>query len=270
MNLASFILGNGRHAFGRIEGEQVIPMGDDLVAYLRGVETASDSAPVPLAAVRLVAPVPRPSKVICIGLNYEDHAEETGLKVTDHPLVFGKWANSVVGPDADVPLPACGTQFDFEVELGVVIGREGRRIPERSALEYVAGYTVVNDLSARDLQFSASQWTYGKAIDGFLPSGPVLVTRDEFGDPQGHALGTNVNGVARQQSSTSRMIFSVEAIISYVSQVMTLEPGDIIATGTPSGVAMAAAEPEWLKAGDTVETWIEGIGSLTTRLIPPL
>lgn len=261
MRLVSFAGG-----FGRVEGSMVVPMGEDLVAYLAGTPERT-GLPVPLADLRLTAPVPRPGKVICIGLNYADHAAEAGLPLPAQPVVFAKWANSVVGPDARVAIPPATSQVDFEVELGVVIGRTARRLDAADTLTAVAGYTVMNDLSARDLQFSGPQWTYGKAIDGFLPMGPVLVTTDEVPDPQALALGCRVNGEHRQRSSTKQMVFGVAEIVAYLSQVMTLEPGDVIATGTPPGVAMAAPEPRWLKAGDEVTAWVEGIGELTTYLV---
>jgi 2-keto-4-pentenoate hydratase/2-oxohepta-3-ene-1,7-dioic acid hydratase in catechol pathway len=187
--------------------------------------------------------------------------------VPEQPVLFAKWANSVVGPDVEVEIPAAATQIDYEVELGVVISQRVRRVDPGDALKAVGGYTVVNDLSARDLQFSSSQWTYGKAIDGFLPMGPVLVTPDEIPDPQALALGCAVNGEQRQRSSTAEMVFGVGDLISYLSQVMTLEPGDVIATGTPPGVAMAEKEPRWLRPGDTVTVWVEGIGELTSHMV---
>ena len=186
MRLVSFHGG-----FGRIEGDAVLPMGDDLVSYLAGAPERP-GRPMPLAGLRLDAPVPSPGKVICIGLNYRDHAAETGMPLPEQPVIFAKWANSVTGPDSEVAIPAATTQVDYEVELAAVIGRKARDVPQGEALGYVAGYTVANDLSARDLQFSTSQWTYGKAIDGFLPLGPVLVTADEVPDPQ--AAGPRVPG----------------------------------------------------------------------------
>ena len=261
MRLVSF-----QGGFGQVIGDDLLPMGPDLVAYLSGA-AAIPGKPRPLAGIALMAPVPRPGKVICIGLNYRDHVAEMGLPMPQQPVIFAKWCNSVVGPDATVRIPTASSQIDFEVELGVIIGQQIRCVDKVDALNAVGGYTVVNDLSARDLQFSGSQWTYGKAIDGFLPMGPVLVTADEIPDPQALALGCMVNGVQRQRSSTAEMVFGVADLISYLSQVMTLEPGDVIATGTPPGVAMGDKEPKWLQPGDSVTVWVEGIGELTTHLI---
>ena len=242
-----------------------MPMGDDLVGWLRGAPERAGT-PVPLASLRLEAPVRRPSKIVCVGLNYRDHAIESGMPIPEHPVIFAKWANSIVGPDATVSIPRVAHQVDYEVELAVVIGRQAKHVPVDDALSVVAGYTIANDLSARDLQLSSSQWTYGKAIDGFLPLGPVLVTTDELPDPQSLALGCDVNGETRQSSNTAEMVFTVAEIVSYLSQVMTLEPGDVIATGTPPGVAMGMSPPLWLHPGDRVTCWIEDIGRLETML----
>ncbi|MGH9020739.1 MAG: fumarylacetoacetate hydrolase family protein [Acidimicrobiales bacterium] len=261
MRLASFAGG-----FGEVVGDHVVPFGDDLVAFLAGAPASRGEA-VALASVELLAPVPRPGKVIGIGLNYRAHAAESGSAVPTTPVVFAKWASAVVGPGATVAIPPAATMVDYEAELGVVIGARASRVSVADALRHVAGYTVVNDLSARDLQYASSQWTMGKALDGFLPMGPWLVTTDELPDPQALRLGSRVNGEARQDASTADMIFSVAELISYLSQAITLEPGDVIATGTPSGVAMGMAEPRWLIPGDEVTTWVEGVGELTTRLV---
>ena len=251
--------------FGEVVGDRLIPFGEDLVAYLGGAPAARGE-PVALASVELLAPVPRPGKVIGIGLNYRAHAAESGSAIPERPVVFAKWASAVSAPGATVAIPAAAAKVDYEAELGVVIGAHARAVGVDEALRHVAGYTVVNDLSARDWQYASSQWTLGKAIDGFLPMGPWLVTPDEIPDPQALRLGCRVNGEARQDASTADMIFSVAEIISYVSTVVALEPGDVIATGTPSGVAMGMAEPRWLAPGDEVVTWVEGIGELVTRL----
>jgi 2-keto-4-pentenoate hydratase/2-oxohepta-3-ene-1,7-dioic acid hydratase in catechol pathway len=252
--------------FGRLEDDAVIPMGTDLVRWLAGQETAHDGAAVPLAEQPLLAPVPRPGKILCIGLNYRDHAAETGKPLPTVPMLFAKWANSVVPDGATVPIPAATDEVDWEAELGVVIGRTAKDVAVSEALEHVAGYTCVNDLSARDLQRSTTQFTLGKAIDGFLPMGPWLVTRDEVPDPQDLAISCTVNGRLTQKSSTREMVFGVGELVSLLSRTMTLEPGDVIATGTPPGVGVART-PQWfLQPGDQVVVEIEHLGRLTTHL----
>lgn len=257
MRLVSFDGG-----FGRIEGDLVVPMGPDLVGYLETGQ-AREGAPIPLHRVRLRAPVPRPGKVIGIGLNYRDHAAESGQPIPETPILFPKFANSVVGPGESIVIPPETTQADYEAELGVVIGRRTRRVPEAGALEHVAGYTCVNDVSARDLQFLSSQWMAGKAIDTFLPCGPWLVTGEEIPDPQDLAISLTLNGETMQTSRTSQMVFGVAELVAWISRTMTLEPGDLIATGTPPGVGFARTPPVWLGDGDVVTVEIERIGVLT-------
>lgn len=254
--------------FGRREDDHVIPMGTDIVAHLRDPMTSAEAGePIPLAEVRVLAPVPRPEKIVCIGLNYRDHAIETGQALPEQPILFAKWANSVIGPGTAIEIPPETSQADYEAELGVVIGRRARNVSEGQALDHVAGYTCCNDVSARDLQMAVSQWTRGKAIDTFLPMGPVLVTVDEIPDPQQLAIRCLVNGEERQSSTTSQMIFGVAELVAYLSRTMTLEPGDVIATGTPPGVGMALDPPRWLKPGDEVTVEIEGIGALVNPVV---
>ncbi len=260
MKLASFERGSTR-GFGRVDNDRLIPMGRDLVEYL-ATGAASDGRPVPLAKVRLLAPVPRPGKVIGVGLNYRDHAAESGQPIPEEPILFPKFANSVIGPGEPIVVPPEVLQPDYEVELGVVIGRPARRVGVAEALAYVAGYTCVNDVSARDLQFRGSQWMRGKAIDTFLPCGPWLVTADEIPDPQALAIRLLLNGREMQSSSTAQMVFGVAELVSFVSRTMTLEPGDLIATGTPPGVGFARTPPVWLRDGDEVRCEIERIGTL--------
>ena len=257
MKLVSF---EGR--FGRVEGDIVIPMGPDLVAYL-ATGDASDGSPIALADVRLLAPVPRPGKVIGIGLNYRDHAAESGQPIPTAPILFPKFANSVIGPGAPIVIPPETEQPDYEAELGVVIGRTAYRVTEADALSFVAGYTCVNDVSARDLQFESSQWMLGKAIDTFLPCGPWLVTADEIPDPQTLAIRLTLNGEELQSSSTGQMVFGVAELVASISRTMTLEPGDLIATGTPPGVGFARTPPVWLRDGDEVSVEVERVGTLT-------
>ena len=242
-----------------------MPMGDDLVRFLATGHVQTGSA-VPLASVRLRAPVPRPGKVICVGLNYRDHAEESGQPIPDEPVLFAKFANSVTGPGEPIAVPPAVEQPDYEAELGVVIGREAHRVDERSALEHVAGYTCVNDVSARDLQFRSSQWLLGKAIDGFPPMGPWLVTPTR--SPIRRRFGSGARSAARPCRTPRRaqMIFGVAELIAFVTRTISLEPGDVIATGTPPGVGMARTPPRWLRDGDEVTVEIERIGALTNAV----
>jgi 2-keto-4-pentenoate hydratase/2-oxohepta-3-ene-1,7-dioic acid hydratase in catechol pathway len=221
------------------------------------------------------APIPRPTKnVICIGMNYAAHVREGAIargrevKMPTVPVFFTKAVTSVVGPHDEVPVERGVTnQVDWEVELGVVIGTRGRNIPRASALDYVFGYTVINDISARDLQSSHQQFFKGKSLDGFCPIGPVIVTADEFGDPQTKALRCSVNDVVKQDSTTADMIFPVDALIEWLSKGLTIEPGELIATGTPQGVGLGRTPPEYLQHGDVVESEVEGIGKLRNRIV---
>jgi len=213
--------------------------------------------------------VTAPQKIVCVGLNYRRHAQESGLPVPEHPVYFPKYANSLIGHGADVAVPAIAQEVDYEVELAVVMGRRCKAVSAAEALENVFGYAVANDLSARDLQRRTNQWTYGKAIDGFLPLGPWLVTADEVGDPQKLQLRCLVNGQVRQDSNTADMVFSVAEIISDLSQIMTLEPSDVILTGTPEGVALGMNPSPWLQHGDEVVCEIDGLGRLVNRIVRP-
>ena len=217
------------------------------------------------ASLELGPCVGTPGKIVCVGLNYRKHAEESNLPIPQTPVLFSKFANTIAAPHEPVPLPAAGTEYDYEVELGVVIGRAARNVSE-AALDHVFGYCTANDVSCRDLQTRTSQWLLGKTLDKFLPIGPWLVTADEVGDPQGYALKTWHNGTLRQDSTTADMVFSVKEIISYISKHFPLEPGDVIVTGTPSGVIMGLPEKNWLKPGDEVTVEVEGLGKLTNPM----
>jgi 2,4-didehydro-3-deoxy-L-rhamnonate hydrolase len=249
--------------FGRVEDDQVVPMGPSLVDWLAvGTQGVATGVPRPLAEVRLLAPVPRPGKIVCVGLNYRDHAKETGQAIPTEPVLFPKFANSVVGPGADVVVPPEAEQVDYEAELAVVIGRRASAVPAADALDHVAGYACANDVSARSLQFRSGQWLLGKAIDTFLPLGPWLVTADEVPDPQALGIRCLVNDELRQDSDTGQMVFGVAELIGFISRTLTLEPGDLLVTGTPSGVGMAADPPRFLAPGDRMRVEIDGLGQL--------
>ena len=219
------------------------------------------------SVLRLGPCLPHPGKIICVGLNYRQHAAEAGLAVPGTPVLFSKYGNALAGPGEAIPLPAGAEQYDYEVELAVVIGRRARNISETEALNHVFGYCTANDLSARDQQNRTSQWLLGKTLDKFLPIGAHLVTADEVGDPQNLQLRTWVNGSLRQDSNTGDMIFPVAHIISYISRYFTLEPGDLISTGTPQGVIAGMADKHWLRAGDEVTVEVEKLGRLSNVMV---
>ena len=208
-------------------------------------------------------PIERPGKIVCVGLNYRDHAEEQGAPLPEAPLLFAKWQNALIGPGEPIVIPPIVTKCDYEAELGVVIGTRVRNASLEDALEAVAGYTCVNDVSARDLQFADGQWTRGKSPDTFCPVGPRLVPRDEVPDPQQLAIRAVLNGETMQESSTSNMVFGVAGLIAYITRTITLEPGDLIATGTPAGVGAFRSPPVFMQPGDEITIEIEGLGTLT-------
>lgn len=220
-----------------------------------------------LDQVVLLPPVLHPSKVVCLGLNYRDHAAESGMAVPDYPVLFHKVAGSLIGHNQPIVIPRSSHQVDYEAELAIIIGRRGKYIAEDEALRYIAGYTIANDVSARDLQFRTSQWTTGKMLDTFAPLGPALVTRDEVPKPHTLAIKTILNGQVMQDGNTAEMIFRVPFIVSYLSEICTLEPGDVILTGTPPGIGNARKPPVFMQPGDTVTVEIEPLGKLTNPLV---
>jgi len=238
-------------------------------AFLRVVEDAVEAATdrtIPVADVDLLAPVPRPGKIICVGLNYHDHAEEQGKEVPNSPLLFGKAPTAVTNPNDGIVYPAELEEVDYEVELGVVIGRTAKDVDAADARDYVAGYTAVNDVSGRDAQFDDGQYLRGKSYDTFAPMGPALVPDDRL-DPSGLDVACRVNGETRQSSNTEEFIFDVPEVVEYISGAMTLRPGDVISTGTPGGVGIFSDPPELLEPGDSVEVEIEGIGTLSNPIV---
>jgi 2-keto-4-pentenoate hydratase/2-oxohepta-3-ene-1,7-dioic acid hydratase in catechol pathway len=221
---------------------------------------------VPIKSLRLAPVVVTPEKIICVGLNYRRHAIEANMPIPTTPVIFGKFANSLSASGERIALPTVDVEYDYEAELGVVIGREARDVSIDRALDFVAGYCCANDLSARSAQLATSQWMIGKMLDGFLPLGPYLVTTDDIPDPQALRVLCQVNGEVRQLSWTSDMIFSVAEIVAFLSRYATLKPGDVIITGTPEGVQMGQKTPVWLKPGDEVAVDITGLGVLTNTL----
>jgi 2-keto-4-pentenoate hydratase/2-oxohepta-3-ene-1,7-dioic acid hydratase in catechol pathway len=259
---------------GIVAGDRIVDAGGGSVRGLleRGdgalASPASSAADgLPRDEVVLGPPVPDPDKIICIGLNYRDHAGEVAMDLPPAPILFPKWPNSLIGDGAPIVLPPETSRGDYEGELAVVIGRRVRRVSEADALGAVAGYMPFNDVSARDLQLQVSQWTAGKAIDSFAPCGPELVTADEVGDVRALEVRTRLNGETVQSASTELMIFPVAALVAYISSLMTLEPGDVIATGTPAGVGFTREPPIALAPGDVVEVDIPGVGLLTNPVV---
>lgn len=218
-----------------------------------------------LEEVELLAPVHDPEKFLFIGLNYHDHVIESGMELPKVPVLFAKFNNSIVADRSEITIPESVTQCDYEVELAVVIGKQASHVNEEDAWDYVLGYTIVNDVSARDIQLSEGQWTRGKAIDGFGPMGPWIVTKESLADPHALSLSLRLNGRVMQDSRTEELIFKIPFLVHFLSQTMTLSPGDIICTGTPPGVGMGRDPQVWLQDGDVTEATVEGIGTLTNR-----
>jgi 2,4-diketo-3-deoxy-L-fuconate hydrolase len=233
---------------------------------LADIPSIAGKALVKAEGVRLGAPVPRPGQIVCVGLNYKDHADEQNVPYPKAPLLFGKSPMAAVGPNDNVVYPEDVEKLDYEVELGVIIGRTAKNVKAAEFQNYIAGYCVLNDVSARCCQFGDKQWYRGKSFDTFAPFGPALVTPDEVADPQKLKLTCKVNGEVRQNSSTEKMIFSVAEIIAHITRGVTLQPGDVIATGTPSGVGVFLTPPKLLKRGDLVELEVQGLGNVVNRI----
>jgi acylpyruvate hydrolase len=254
----------------------LISRGAEYLAALRIVTaTAASAAPdepgllTPLTDVRLRAPIARPPKITCVGLNYADHAREQGIEPPATPVFFLKSANTIVGPGDPIRLPPNTDQPDYEAELAVVIGKAGSRIPVERAWEHVAGYTILNDVTARDMQNGDKQWFRGKSCDTFAPTGPWIVTADEIPDPHALAISLTLNGETMQDSNTSNLIHRIDFLVSYLSQSLTWEPGDLISTGTPPGVGVFRNPPVFIKPGDEISVFVEGIGTLTNPVVGP-
>lgn len=233
--------------------------------FVTPAKTAVESGNLPifdLGDVDLASPIPRPGKLICIGLNYRNHAIESGMEIPKSPIIFSKFQTSVVGSEEPILLPAGSTQVDYEAELAVVIGRQAKDVKAEDAMNYVFGYTNFNDVSARDFQFTDGQWQRGKSCDTFAPMGPFIATKDEIADPHNLRIQFRLNGEIMQDSTTAELIFRIPELIEFLSASITLEPGDVIATGTPPGVGFARKPPVFMKDGDVAEVEIEGLGIL--------
>ncbi|MEM3751469.1 MAG: fumarylacetoacetate hydrolase family protein [Candidatus Bathyarchaeia archaeon] len=290
MKLVRYSIGEGE-SYGALIGDKVICLPklaekklptrlDELVALgMDGIKTteklikkASENAvkevSLPINQVKLLAPIKFPPKIVCLGLNYVDHAAEQNAPLPDEPIIFFKPRTAIIGPNENIVKPSFVKQLDYEAELAIVIGRRAKNVTVSEAKTCIFGYTIMNDVSARDIQFKDKQWTRGKSFDTFAPIGPCITTVNQIEDTSNLAIRTWVNNELRQNSTTKNMVFNVEEIIHHLSRVMTLEPCDIIATGTPAGVAFAMKpEPKFLKAGDVVKIHIEGIGILENSVI---
>jgi len=279
MRLVTYDGGRGPRA-GVLVGDSVVdawdtlgePAGEPSLAALlwegrleeaRGLDPGESR---PLSEVALLPPIPAPSKIVCIGLNYRSHAEEAGQEPPATPTFFAKFVNALAAPGAEVALPAASRKVDYEAEVAFVVGRRARAVTEADALDHVAGYTLLNDLSARDLQFATPQWMPGKVFDGAAPCGPALVTPDEAGPPEAIAIELTLNGEVMQSATTADLIHSIPVLVSHLSTLMTLEPGDIVSTGTPAGVGSTRDPRVWLKPGDEVVITSPTLGRLVTRL----
>lgn len=287
MKLATLETGNGQRIVG-VVGDLADPqyvdlctVDSDIPSTMRALLAAPDGLSKAAFAIlngtrdkvfitgRLVAPIPDPGKVLCIGLNYRDHAAESGMPVPEEPVCFGKFGNTIIGPDEAIRLPAVSQQVDYEAELVVVIGKRGYRVPKERAFEYVAGYTNGHDVSARDWQIGkpGKQWMLGKTPDTFAPIGPWLVTADEVGDAHDLPVRLRLNGEQMQNGTTKEFIFGIDELVAYISQLITLEPGDVIFTGTPPGVGMGRKPPRFLRDGDVVEVEIGELGTLRNPVV---
>lgn len=287
MRLISFGGAGSPPRLGVVLGDRFVPASrvneqlvrfDDLLQHPGSLDEQAVAEAIategrPLAEAQLAAPVPRPGKVVCVGRNYKEHVQEEAVEAPSRPILFSKWSSTVIGPGDEIRWdPALTAQVDYEAEMAAVMGRTARHVSADEALDYVLGYTCLNDISARDIQFADGQWMRGKSLDTFCPMGPALVTADEIGDPQNLDISCRIGDEVMQESNTSQMYFSVAEIISFCSQAFTLEPGDVIATGTPGGVGIFRPEPRLLTDGDVVTVEVEGIGSLsnTCRFEPML
>jgi 2-keto-4-pentenoate hydratase/2-oxohepta-3-ene-1,7-dioic acid hydratase in catechol pathway len=268
MRLVSFKPDSGQPEAGVLSGNQILGLGTDILSVIASGNINPKSGPShELSNVTLLAPIPRPPKFICVGLNYRDHAAEAKQQIPTVPTIFSKFTNVVIGPGAPIVLPRVSSRPDYEAEFAFVIGRGGRYISAANAMEHVFGYTIVNDVSARDFQNASSQWLMGKTFDTFAPTGPWIVTKDEIADPHELDISLEIGGETLQRSNTRELIFKIPELIEYISQVVTLEPGDIVATGTPGGVGFARRPPRWLKAGEEVIVRIQGIGELRNPVV---
>jgi 2-keto-4-pentenoate hydratase/2-oxohepta-3-ene-1,7-dioic acid hydratase in catechol pathway len=277
MKLVSFSTADGKVRPGSLieEADLVVDLtaagfADTTAVLSAGFTTATKPAGYPgyrMSDVRLHAPIANPPRVFAIGLNYREHAVESKLKLPDFPVVFFKMVPSIIGPGENIVLPKNSAEPDYEAELAFVIGKGGYRIPATAWKEHVYGYTIVNDVSARDIQRSTSQWSLAKSFPTFCPMGPSIVSADEIADPHELAISLSIDGEVLQNSTTSQLVFRIPELVEYISSITPLLPGDVVSTGTPSGVGMGRTPQRWLKAGESVTVTVEGLGSLTNPVV---
>lgn len=272
MKLVTFHRGEEAPRPGLLIGESVVDLGifgfTDALPFLQAdtwaIGAEAERGPrIPLQRVRLLAPLLHPGRIFCVGLNYRDHAIESKMEIPRVPTVFMKFPSAVIGPEQTVRIPSMTQQPDYEVELAIVIGKGGKKIPKDRWEEHVFGYTILNDVSARDVQLATSQWTLGKSFDTFCPIGPAIITRDEVGDPHRLDIRLSIGGEILQHSNTRELIFKAPELIAYLSSITALRPGDIISTGTPAGVGLGRNPQRWLKPGETMVAEIEKLGQLS-------
>jgi 2-keto-4-pentenoate hydratase/2-oxohepta-3-ene-1,7-dioic acid hydratase in catechol pathway len=281
MRLISFSK-NGHSGAGILHQNGVFPLESlgfkDASSFISAGEKAREQARsslknsgpgdlLPLDSLRLTAPIPKPPKILCVGLNYRDHAKESQMELPSVPTIFAKYTNAVIGPGDPIVLSAATQKPDYEAEFAVVIGKRAKGIKRSQWQDYVFGYTIVNDVSARDVQLATSQWTLGKSFDTFAPIGPHIVSADEVPDPHALDIRLSIAGETLQHSNTRELIFGVPELIEYISRMLTLEPGDIISTGTPAGVGLGRTPPRWLRPGEEVVIEIEKIGTLRNPVV---
>lgn len=271
MKFVTFKAGNGKTGPGVLMADGVVDISAkhaDVLSLIRNGAAVEASGPVlPLSGVELLAPIQNPPRIFCVGLNYRDHAIESKMEIPKVPTIFFKLASALTGHKSPVKLPAASTQVDYEAEFAVVIGKEARNVSKENWREYVFGYTILNDVSARDVQLSTSQWSLGKSFDTFAPLGPSIVTKDEIADPHSLQISLSIDGEALQNSNTRELIFKVPDLIAYISAIAPLQPGDIISTGTPQGVGLGRTPQRWLRSGETMAVTIDGLGALTNPVV---
>jgi 2-keto-4-pentenoate hydratase/2-oxohepta-3-ene-1,7-dioic acid hydratase in catechol pathway len=267
MRLVTFSPAGGRPEAGILRDGKVWGLGTDMLSLCASGRVPEPVGTYEVSHVKILAPVPRPPKLICVGLNYRDHAAESRSEIPKVPTIFSKFPSVVIGPGDPIVLPKASRKPDYEAEFAFVIGQGGRHIPADRAMDHVLGYTIVNDVSARDFQTATTQWLMGKTFDTFAPMGPWIVTKDEIPDPHALDIALEIGGEILQSSNTRELVFGIPKLIEYASTVVTLEPGDVVATGTPAGVGFARKPPRWLKPGEEVVIRISGIGELRNPVI---
>jgi 2-keto-4-pentenoate hydratase/2-oxohepta-3-ene-1,7-dioic acid hydratase in catechol pathway len=272
MKLVSFSTGDGRVRPGALHAGDVIDLSaagysDSLSVIAEGITSPPNGPEIPINQVRIHAPIANPPRIFAIGLNYRDHAAESKMQLPAVPVVFFKLHTSIIGPGEAIVLPKATAQPDYEAELAFIIGKGGYRIAASAWREHVYGFTIVNDVSARDVQFATSQWSMAKSFNTFCPLGPAIVTTDEIADPHKLAIGLTIDGEMLQSSNTRELVFGIPQLVEYISSIAPLLPGDIVSTGTPGGVGMGRTPKRWLKSGETVTVSVEGLGSLTNPVV---